>query len=64
MKSRHKLDVCKSTGKKCHPCYYSAAQHLKRQVRGNHEGVGTMNVFRCKDCGAWHIGHNRQRIKG
>ena len=43
-----------SSGKYAHPSRKQARQHLRSLKR---RGIGVHDVYRCPECGAWHLTH-------
>jgi hypothetical protein len=37
----------------------TANKTTARRAEITEQGVGVMNAYKCKVCGAWHVGHRR-----
>jgi hypothetical protein len=58
MATRTKGNTCGS--KRPHPDRAAAQAHVQRLVRQG-AAPGLMTTYRCRLCGAWHVGHRERR---
>jgi hypothetical protein len=47
-----------SSGKVCHRSKFAAYQHMGKLLdKESGTSVALLMVYRCKECGCWHVGH-------
>lgn len=51
-------NLCKKTGKRQYSTWYDASRSMRSLAKNNREDVGGLEVYVCKMCGQYHVGHN------
>ncbi len=55
---------CPVSRKVIHESQWEALRHMRRLGKTEEDGVAGLNVYQCRHCQGWHVGHSGAAVAG